>query len=107
MKQICMMMQKSEFDKDSCILHDKSMQKIWMAYINVLRPAANRHWGAGPDADHQRMASELSTMSQDDTGGSARRSKRETIGGFNDAPQYRAPYDQGMSDRMVPFLAAR
>lgn len=23
-----------------------------MTYINALRPAANRHWGAGPDSDH-------------------------------------------------------
>ena len=83
------------------------MQKTWMTYINALRPAANRHWGAGPDADHQRMASELSHMSQDDTARSARRSKRDRVGGFNDAPEHHAPYNQRMSDRFVPSLSGR
>ena len=83
------------------------MQKIWMAYINALRPAANRHWGAGPDADHQRMARELSFMSQDENRTSASRNKRDLINAAGDAPEHHAPYDQRMSDRFVPMLSTR
>ena len=83
------------------------MPKNWMTYINALRPAANRHWGAGPDADHQRMAAELSAMSQDATheprGGRrlARRHRVETAETFHE------PYDARMSDRFRPVLSTR
>ena len=73
-----------------------------MTYINALRPAANRHWGAGPDSDHTRMAAELAAMSQDET-----RSKQELIDSAESAPQYVAPYDNRMSDRFHPVLSTR
>ena len=73
-----------------------------MTYINALRPAANRHWGAGPDSDHTRMAAELAAMSQDEN-----RSKQELIDSAESAPQYVAPYDNRMSDRFHPVLSTR
>lgn len=73
-----------------------------MTYINALRPAANRHWGAGPDSDHHRMAAELAAMSQDET-----RSKQELIDSAEPAPQYFAPYDNRMTDRFHPVLSTR
>ncbi|QBF44798.1 hypothetical protein [Janibacter limosus] len=78
------------------------MEKLWMTYINALRPAANRHWGAGPDSDHHRMAAELAAMSQDDT-----RTKQDLIDSVTSAPQYHAPYDHRMSDRFHPVLSTR
>lgn len=82
--------------------------KNWMTYINALRPAANRHWGAGPDADHHRMAAELSAMSQDEAS-EARpgRATRQLIGSATTAPVYHAPYDARMSDRFRPQLSTR
>ena len=79
------------------------MEKLWMTYINALRPAANRHWGAGPDSDHTRMAAELAAMAQDDT----RASKRDLISSATTAPAYHAPYDNRMSDRFKPVLYTR
>lgn len=73
-----------------------------MTYINALRPAANRHWGAGPDSDHHRMAAELAAMSQDET-----RSKQDLIDSAESAPQYVAPYDSRMTDRFHPVLSTR
>ncbi|MDN5716926.1 MAG: hypothetical protein L0G89_06795 [Janibacter sp.] len=78
------------------------MEKLWMTYINALRPAANRHWGAGPDSDHTRMAAELAVMSQDDT-----RRKQDLIDNATSAPQYHAPYNNQMSDRFHPVLSTR
>lgn len=82
------------------------MTKNWMTYINALRPAANRHWGAGPDADHERMAAELSVMSQDETRASrrGRRARREHA---SSATTYHVPYDARMSDRFRPQLSTR
>lgn len=85
---------------DALIIED--MEKLWMTYINALRPAANRHWGAGPDSDHTRMAAELAAMSQDDT-----RSKRDLIDPATTAPHYHAPYNHQMSDRFYPVLSTR
>ncbi|MFX4286688.1 hypothetical protein ACQBJO_15780 [Janibacter sp. G349] len=79
------------------------MEKLWMTYINALRPAANRHWGAGPDSDHTRMAAELAAMSQDET----RTSKQDLISSATSAPGYHAPYDNRMSDRFHPVLSTR
>ncbi len=73
-----------------------------MTYINALRPAANRHWGAGPDADHHRMAAELAAMSQDET-----RSTRGPAASATSGPAYHAPYDQRMADRFHPLLSTR
>ncbi|WP_162253957.1 hypothetical protein [Janibacter sp. Soil728] len=73
-----------------------------MTYLNAVRPAANRHWGAGPDSDHTRMAAELAAMSQDDT-----RTKHEIVSAATTTPQYRAPYDHRMSDRFHPTLSTR
>ena len=78
------------------------MPKNWMTYINAVRPAANRHRGAGPDSDHHRMAAELAAMSQDET-----RSKQELIDSAESAPQYVAPYDNRMTDRFHPVLSTR
>lgn len=85
--------------------------KNWMTYLNALRPAANRHWGAGPDIDHHRMAAELSAMSQDERGSVAssrrdRRNKRAILAAA-EAHQYAAPYDHRMSDRFRPVLSTR
>ncbi|WP_434965907.1 hypothetical protein [Janibacter indicus] len=79
------------------------MEKLWMTYINALRPAAKRHWGAGPDSDHTRMAAELAAMSQDET----RTSKQDLIVSAESAPRYNAPYDNRMSDRFHPVLSTR
>lgn len=73
-----------------------------MTYINALRPAANRHWGAGPDADHHRMAAELAAMSQDDV-----RAQRGLADAATSGPEYHAPYDQRMADRFHPLLSTR
>ncbi|QOK22639.1 hypothetical protein IGS73_16520 [Janibacter indicus] len=95
------------------------MEKLWMTYINALRPAGNRHWGAGPDSDHTRMAAELAAMSQDETArevrddstrGAARRvrhTKRDLVSSATTAPAYHAPYDNRMSDRFKPVLSTR
>ncbi|MFJ6134045.1 hypothetical protein N5P18_08240 [Janibacter terrae] len=77
------------------------MEKLWMTYVNALRPAANRHWGAGPDADHHRMAAELAAMSQDETRGERR------LAASASGPTYHAPYDQRMADRFHPLLSTR
>ncbi len=82
------------------------MTKNWMTYINALRPAANRHWGAGPDADHERMAAELSIMSQDETRAS-RRGRRAQREHATPATTYHVPYDARMSDRFRPQLSTR
>ena len=74
-----------------------------MTYVNALRPAANRHWGAGPDSDHTRMAAELAAMSQDEN----RSTKRDLISSATSAPTYHAPYDHRMSDRFKPVLSTR
>ncbi|EKA60554.1 hypothetical protein B277_12266 [Janibacter hoylei PVAS-1] len=78
------------------------MEKLWMTYINALRPAANRHWGAGPDSDHTRMAAELAAMSQDEN-----ITKRDQISSATSGPEYHAPYDHRMSDRFQPILSTR
>ena len=84
--------------------------KNWMTYINAVRPAANRHWGAGPDVDHHRMAAELSFMSQDDRGSletsrRERRNKRALVAAIEQT--HSAPYDHRMGDRFKPVLSTR
>ena len=80
--------------------------KNWMTYLNAARPAANRHWGAGPDSDHQRLAAEVAIMSQDELSSStARHSKRAMISATEQG--YAAPYDHRMGDRFRPVLSTR
>ena len=57
------------------------MKKIWMAYVNALRPTENHSSASTRTRGHMDASSEI--------------------------PDFHVPYDQGMTDRFVPVLATR